>query len=135
MSIHSVTLDLPEAILHRARLTAQAARRPLEEVLTATLIAALPEVDGAPEDMQEELARMTWLDEQTLWSIARSNMTTQRQERLRYLAELQSQRPLTQDELANLEELRQEYGRITLRKGRAYALLSLRGGVPLLAEN
>ena len=135
MPVERVILDLPEPVLRRARYAAQAVQRPLEEVLTATLTAALPEVEGAPPDMQEELARMTWLDDLALWAIARSSMPGQRQERLTYLAELQIQRPLSQDESNHLESLRQEYGRVTLRKARAYALLSLRGGVSLLIEN
>jgi len=121
--------------MQRARRTAEAARRPVEDVLTATLVAALPEVEGAPPDMQEELARMTWLDEQALWAIAQSSLSTRKQEQLAYLAELQTQRVLTAAEIADLESLRQEYGRITLSKARAYALLSMRGGRPLLADN
>ncbi len=34
-----------------------------------------------------------------------------------------------------MESLRQEYRHVTLRKARAYALLSMRGGRPLLADN
>lgn len=135
MSNQSITLSLPEAVMRRARRTAEAARRPLEDVLTATLVAALPEVEGAPPDMQEDLARMTWLDEQALWVIAQSSLSTRKQEQLDYLAELQTQRALAAEELADLERLRQEYGRVTLRKARAYALLSMRGGRPLLANN
>ncbi len=85
--------------------------------------------------MQEELARMTWLDEQTLWSIAQSSLPARKQEHLAYLAELQTQRALTAEEIADLENLRQEYSRVTLRKARAYALLSMSGGRPLLADN
>ena len=135
VSNQSITLSLPEAVMRRARRTAEAARRPLEDVLTATLVAALPEVEGAPADMQEELARMTWLDEQTLWAIAQSSLSARKQEQLAYLAELQTQRTLAAAKIADLESLRQEYGRITLRKARAYALLSMRGGRPLLAYN
>jgi hypothetical protein len=77
---------------------------------------------------------MTWLSDQELWAIARSMMTEEQQERLHYLTKLQTQRMLNQEEQEALEFLRQEYGRVTLRKARAYALLSLRGGRPLLAD-
>jgi hypothetical protein len=135
VSNQSITLSLPEAVMRRARRAAEAARRPVEDVLAATLVAALPEVEGAPPDMQEELARMTWLDEQALWAVAQSTLPTRKQEQLAYLAELQTQRALAAEEIADLENLRQEYGRVTLRKARAYALLSMRGGRPLLADN
>jgi hypothetical protein len=78
--------------------------------------------------MQAELARMTWLSDQAPWAIARSTMPDQQQEELWYLTEFQTQRQLTQEEQEMLEVLRREYGRVTLRKARAYALLSLRGG-------
>ena len=113
---------------------ASALQRPLEAVLTATLAAALPDLEDAPADVRVELARMTWLGDQELWAIARSSMPDKEQEQLHYLADLQSQRPLAEQELAALQALRQAYGRVTLRKARAYALLSLRGGRPLLAD-
>ena len=70
-----------------------------------------------------------------LWQIARSEMSPQQQQQLAKLSDQQSQLPLNQDEVVMLEKLRNEYGRVTLRKARAYALLSLRGGRPLLSEN
>jgi len=121
--------------MRRARQAATALQRPLEEVLTATLAATLPDVEDAPPDMQAELARMTWLSDSELWIVARSAMPKEQQEQLRHLAELQTQRGLTLEEQEALETLRQEYGRTTLRKARAYALLSLRGGRPLLSES
>ena len=135
MAIQNVTLHLSDTLLQRARQTASALQRPLEDVLTATLAAALPDLEDAPADVRVELARMTWLTDQELWAVARSSMPDKEQEQLHYLADLQSQRPLTEQELAALHALRQAYGRVTLRKARAYALLSLRGGRPLLADN
>jgi hypothetical protein len=135
MSTQNVTLQLSDGLLQRARLAAATLQRPLEDVLTATLAAALPEVQDAPTDMRAELARMTWLSDSDLWIIAGSAMSARDQEQLRYLSELQSQRALTEDEVAQLDALRRAYGQATLRKARAFALLSLRGGRPLLAEN
>ncbi len=135
MSTQNVTLELSDGLLQRARLAAATLQRPLEDVLTATLAAALPEVQDAPVDMRAELARMTWLSDGDLWMIARGAMSGGDQEQLRYLSELQSQRALTEEEAAQLDALRRTYGQATLRKARAFALLSLRGGRPLLAEN
>lgn len=134
MSTQNVTLTLPDSLMRRAQQTAHTLQRPLEEVLTDTLVAALPDLEDAPLDMQAELAQMAWLNEAALWTIAHSDLSTNQQETLQTLTDLQSQRVLTQDEQALLEELRQEYGRVTLRKARAFALLSLRGGHPLLNE-
>ncbi len=134
MSTQNVTLQLPDGLLQRARQAAATLQRPLEDVLTATLAAGLPDVQDAPADMRVELARMTWLNDTDLWIVARSIMPPKDQEQLRYLSELQSQRTLTEDEETRLQALRRVYGEVTLRKARAYALLSLRGGRPLLAD-
>lgn len=61
-------------------------------------------------------------------------MSTVVQERLLQLTQFQAQRALTADEQTQLEALRQDDNRITLRKARAYALLSIRGGAPLLSQ-
>ena len=127
-----VTLDLPESVLQRADQAAQALQHPLEEVLVDMLAAVLPDMEDAPADVQADLVRMTWLSDQDLWAVARDAMPNEQQEQLQHLAEVQAQRPLTPDEQKILAELRTAYGRVTLRKARAYVLLSLRGGAPLL---
>lgn len=135
MTVQSVTLQLPEALMRRARQAADALRYPVEDVLTSALAAALPDVEDVPATMQSELARMTWLNDRELWWIARSTMSEANQQRLSELAEAQMQRPLTAQESQVLTVLREDYRRVTLKKARAYALLSMRGGQPLLAEN
>jgi len=135
MTTQTITLRLPETVMHRAQQAAEALQHPVEDVLTTLLNAALPDVDDAPPEMQVELAEMTWMTSSALWTIARGAMSGSLQEQLAYLSDIQTQRALTQSEQAKLDTLRREYGRATLRKARAYALLSLRGGQPLLAEN
>lgn len=134
MTTQPVTLHLPEEILKRAQQAAQALQRPLEEVLMATLAATLPDVADAPASMQAELARMTWLSNEDLWQLARSQMPAEEQTRFEALSQRQAETTLTPAEAQELDQLRQTYGQITLRKARAYALLSLRGGHPLLAD-
>jgi hypothetical protein len=130
----TITLTLPERIIEQAQQAAAALQRPVEEVLSDLLVAVLPTMQDVPDDMQAELIRMTWLESQELWRIAREQMSAAVQEQLQQLTHLQGQRPLTPDEQAQLDALRQDYGRMTLLKARAYALLSLRGGEPLLSR-
>ena len=134
MTVQNVTLRLPETAMQRARQSANALQRPVEEILAAMLIAALPDVEDVPLDTRAELVRMTWLSDRELWTIARSTMTEEQQKLFRRLTWLQTERPLTEEEQEIIEFLRQEYGRVTLRKARAYALLSMRSGRPLLAD-
>ncbi len=124
----TVTLHLPDTIMRRAQCATDVLQRSLEDILAATLAAALPDVDNAPPEMWAELTRMTWFSDQMLWKIAQSTMPTVQQEQMRSLAEAQAKRPLTEDEKKTLDALRREYGRVTLRKSHSYALLSLRGG-------
>ena len=133
--MQNITLALPESLMRLVEQTAQTLHRPVEEILTDTLTAALPDVEDAPPEMRAELTQMAWFDDRSLWSIARRELASEKQEQFRYLTELQSQRALTSEEDALIEDLRREYGRVTLCKARAFALLSLRGGTPLLTRN
>ncbi|MBM3131028.1 MAG: hypothetical protein FJ009_20670 [Chloroflexi bacterium] len=135
MTIQSVTLRLSETILRQVQQATDVLQRPMEEVLTATLAAALPGVDDAPPEMRDELTRMTWFSDKELWEIAHNAMSAAQQEQLHALTETQTRHPLAGDEQETLDALRREYGRVTLRKSRAFALLSLRGGRPLLADS
>jgi hypothetical protein len=121
--------------MQRAEESAHALQRPVEEVLADLVVAALPDVEDAPTDMRAELVRMTWLHDRDLWTIAHSMMPEDQQRRLSELAIFQAERRrLDQEEQETLEALRQEYGRVTLRKARAFALLSLRSGRSLLTD-
>jgi hypothetical protein len=126
----TVTLNLPEPILQRANKAAAVLHRSLEEVLAATLASALPDVEDIPDDMQAELLQMTWLDDRELLNIAHGQMPEHEQTQLANLGKRMDR--LTDQERQALQALRESYGRITLRKARAYALLSLRSGKELL---
>ena len=133
-SMTTITLTLPERTMEQAQQAAEALQRPVEDVLRDLLAAVLPTMHDVPNDMRAELTRMTWLDSQELWRMAREQMSAAAQAQLQQLTHLQGQRPLTPDEQVQLDALRHEYGRITLLKARAYALLSLRCGEPLLSQ-
>jgi len=133
----TITLNLPGHLIKRAEQASLALQKPVGDVLADLLETALPDVTDAPIEMQAELTQMSWLDNQALWAAVHRYMDVSSDTRLRVLSQRQAQHPLTTAEQSELDALRQEYGRITLLKARAYALLSLRGGQPLLkqAEN
>jgi hypothetical protein len=130
-----VTLQLPESLIRRAKQVAIALDHPLEEVLTATLSAALPDLEDVPAPMQAELARMISLNDEALWEIAQRTLSAAEQRQMQQLIDHQSERDLTPAEVQQLEALRHQYGRITLQKARAFALLSSRNGRPLLVNS
>ncbi len=127
MSLQTITLTMPEPVLGRVKRSADALRRPLEEFIVETLNAALPRIDDIPPQMSDELAAMRELSDEKLWAMARSMMPAKQQARLRALSAAQRERALAPDELQKLDALLQTYGRTTLRKAQAYALLHERG--------
>jgi hypothetical protein len=127
MTVQRVVLQLPSPLYRRASHAASVLQQPLEETLIRTLDTALPPLDEVPAGIRAEVDALGTLSDDALWEIAQSTMPTQQQEQLDILLDTQSIRSLTADEAAELENLRVEYGRILLRKARAYALLSERG--------
>jgi len=127
----TITLKLPDALAERAGAAARAMHRPLEDVLAAMLDGALPALDDVPADIQAELVEMTWWDDATLMATADETLSEAQQ---LHLAQLSATAPLSDAQREELEALRAEYGKITLRKARAMALLSIRSGKRLLAN-
>jgi hypothetical protein len=82
--------------------------------------------------MQAELVEMTWLDDDRLLTIADSTMPDEDQQRMAELSNHEGLAPAQHDEL---KALRDSYGKMTLRKARALALLSVRSGKRLLAPH
>ena len=66
VSMATLTFEVSDSLFTRARETAQALDRPLEEVLVGALAVGLPDVHGAPESVRNELLEKTFLDEESL---------------------------------------------------------------------
>ena len=126
----TITLDLPDSLAERAGQAARAMHRPLEEVITAVLDVALPALEDVPPAIRADLVAMTWLDDQALLSIANAALSDEDQRRL---VDLSGRDTLTAREQHDLQTLRDAYGQVTLRKARAFALLSIRSGKGLMA--
>jgi hypothetical protein len=128
----AVKLDLPDSLVQQADQAARLMQRPLEQVFAAVLEAALPGLDDVPSELQTRLLEMTWLSDGPLLTIAHSTLSEPEQQRLSDLG--QRSAVLTSVEQVELALLRERYGEITLRKARAYALLSIRSGKALLGQ-
>jgi hypothetical protein len=105
--------------------------RPVEEVITVMLDGVLPLLDDVPPEMQAELVEMTWLGDHRLLTIADATMPDEDRQRM---AELSNHEGLAPAQNNELTALRDSYGKMTLRKARALALLSVRSGKRLLAD-
>ena len=130
METQTITVELPRVLLEQVQEMATLLQTPVDDLFARTLSSTLPDLQDVPDDMRAELTQMTWLSDTALWEIAQSLMENAQQQELMLLSQ---QQELNQNQRERLQELRHMYGRVTLRKARAYALLSLRGGKPIIA--
>lgn len=132
---HTVTLELPDAIYLPARRMAEAAQRPVADMLVDALQASLPPLEGLPPALASELVGLEKLDDEALWQVMLSQVPANRQRRLHRLLRKNKTQKLTESERAELTALQTEADRIMLRKARAAVLLRFRGRrLPTLIE-
>ena len=128
MAVETVTLNLPEAVYHRVKQTAEALKRPLEDVIVETLNVALPLLDDVPPEMASKLSEMSVLPDGKLWQAARSTMERARQKRLERLNDKhQRTGKLTPEEESEQQTLLRLYGETVLIRAHAMLLLKQRG--------
>jgi NADP-dependent 3-hydroxy acid dehydrogenase YdfG len=128
MISETVTLQVPEIIYQRLVDTANATKRPLEEVILHALkVGSPPAWDDIPEEFQAEIAALDKLDDNALWQIARSHKTEAEMNRYNTLLEINSQGKVTDTERIELAELRYEADLFMLRKAQSAVLLRWRG--------
>jgi hypothetical protein len=124
----AVTLALPDALYQRLRGTALATKQPLEHVMLRALsLGSPPAWDDAPPEFQVDLAGLDKMDDEALWTIARSRKTAAELGRNDALLARNTAGLLTPTERAELERLRHELDLFVLRKAHAAALLRWRG--------
>lgn len=80
MTNHSVTVTLSEPLYERVRITAEAAARPVEELLSQFIATACPLFDDdLPMEMRSEFAGWVLLSDTDLWEIAQSRFEETKQ--------------------------------------------------------
>ena len=127
MSVHQVTVALPEPIYLRLQRTAQATRQTVTDVLLrAVQIGSPPGWEDAPAEFQADLAALEQMEDAALWQIARSLQTEDEMLRYQSLLEKNAAEPLTLAERAELTDLRTTADRFMLRKAQAAAILRWR---------
>lgn len=127
MAAERVTLELEEPIYRAARQVADATGQPLDAVLRTSIAHALPPLDDVPTGQAADLAALALLGDGALWRTARSALDAAQQAELRDLLDRQGGGELGGAGEARLQELLDEYGRLTVRKAHAYLLLARRG--------
>jgi hypothetical protein len=71
----SLTITVPDPLLHRLHRLAQAAQRPVEDVVLSTLADSIPEPPQTlPADIRDELAALETLSDDQLLRMARTTL-------------------------------------------------------------
>lgn len=128
------TLNIPEEVYIRARRIAEAASRPVDELMIdylRTLSAPLPPL---PPEEEAELGALKQLSDDALWTIAREQMPDNLQQRMQELMDKNSLGSISPDEYAELEGLVDRGQRLIVRKSEAVALLTQRGYTVTLGD-
>lgn len=126
MATHQITLALPETVYRLVKETATAGKRPVKTVLVEALTATFPPISDLPEKIAGEVSEFVGLSDDVLLNIAAEMLSPTQQRQLTRLLNKNSEGTLTKKEQTRLDELMDEYWRITLRKAQARAILAQR---------
>lgn len=122
------TISLPDTLYEKAWRLAQQTSQSVDDVIRAHLASALDHpLLELPADERAEIQAMSYLSDDTLWTIAREQMSSELQECMAHLMEKNSQGTITADEHSTLSTLVERGQRLTLRKSQAMKLLLMRG--------
>jgi hypothetical protein len=128
MTVQTLHIPLPEAIVQRLQHVAEATHRPLEEVVVQTICGNLP---PALEDLSPALravvADLPTLSDEALWAVARTPVPPKQWRRHQYLLRKARAGTLTAAEQHELETLREATDRFVTRRSYALALLKWHG--------
>jgi hypothetical protein len=127
MIARSVTLNLPQLVYERFQRRAEKTARTIEAELLDVVAAAPVVNDDLPAKLEEELAALALLNDDSLWLAARSRMAETSAELMTELNYKQQREGLNKAELASLNHLGREYDRYLLIRAEAAVLLKRRG--------
>lgn len=124
----TITLELPDELIERAKKQAKQTKQPVENVLVQQLEVAFSDpLPILPSNEQAELDALKYLSNDALWTIAREQMPRDQQNRMQVLMDGNTMGTLSEQEFAELESLVEQGHRVMLRKAKAAALLTENG--------
>jgi len=127
MTVHAITLHLPDTLYKRFRQRAEWSHRSLEKELLEAVASAAPVEDELPPELIEAIEALVQLDDEELWRLARRAMSSEASQKLEALHFKQRDEGLNPDENATRGKLISEYERTMLIRAQAARLLKDRG--------
>jgi hypothetical protein len=128
MTVQTLHIPLPEAIVQRLQRVAEATHQPLEAVVVQTICGNLPPAfDDLSPAVREIVADLPTLHDDALWGVARTPLPPQQWRRHQRLLRKAQEGTLTAAEQHELDALRTATDRFVTRRSYALALLKWRG--------
>lgn len=127
MTVQSVTVNLPADAYERIRRAARKLQRPIDDLLSETIVAAAPVIDTDLQSLRPALAQMAYYNDAVLWQLAKATMSPDQSARLEALHHKQQREGLTEDEDAEECALSNLYRETILVRAQAAVLLKQRG--------
>lgn len=127
MTVQSVTLTLTPEAYESIKRAADRIRRPVDEVLSDAVVAAMPVIEADSRALSAAFAHMAYLNDAILWQLARSSMSPEQSRRLEQLHHKLQRSGLTHSELAEEDALSRLYEETILVRAQAAVLLKQRG--------
>ena len=126
MSLHPVTVNLPENVYKRIRRAAEITRRSVDEVMVEAVSAVAPDLE-TPSAIRNNLAQMAYLNDAALWQAARATMPADQRARMEELHIKQREGKFKKAEQAEEQALLKLYRETILVRAQAAVLLKQRG--------
>jgi hypothetical protein len=127
MNVHPVTITLSDTVYQRVKRQSQRMQRSVADEVVAVVAAAVPEQEGLPTDIEQELSALDLFTDEELWRAARLTAPADKTERMQTLVEKQQFEGLTDLEKQEATVLSHFFNRIMLVRAKAAVLLKERG--------
>ena len=126
-TMQTFTLNLPNLLGTRIQRLAHKFKKTEQEILLDAITTALPPLVGVVPELADELAELTFLNDATLWRIARSTLPQEQYNQMDELLARKGQGQIIATEQQTLDELVEQSQNLTLKRGQAAVLLQQRG--------
>jgi hypothetical protein len=123
----TVTVSLPDDLSAKVQAIAKNNNQSVEEVMINYVRSFAKPLPNLEPDLQAELDALQYLSDDALWTIARSVMPQEIQNRMQVLMTKNTKGALTPIEQSELQKLVDRGERLMLLKSEAMALLTKRG--------
>jgi hypothetical protein len=127
VTVHPVTVNLPEPLYERLARRAERSQRTVEAELVEAVATLPDEPDALAADMAEAIAALDLLPDEDLWRAAAHSLDPEKAAAIEELHHKRQSQGLSTSESEGLATLMKEYTRILLVRSRSAALLKQRG--------